>query len=136
MRYKILIVDDDEIALFLHEMVVGDCGPIDDAETFSSAETALSYLGDINDGSCEYLILLDINMPQMNGWEFAEVVKNHPLREKIKIVMVSSSVEKKDIERAGSSVVIDDYLIKPLREEQILTLKEQPKFRAFFNHPQ
>lgn len=132
MHYKILIVDDDEIALFLHEIVVGDCGPTSDVETFSSAEAALSYLSGIKDDSCEYLILLDINMPQMNGWEFAEVIKNHSLREKISIVMVSSSVEKREIDRARSSDVIDDYLIKPLREEHILTLKSQPKFSAFF----
>ena len=133
MQYKILIIDDDEIALFLHEIIVGDCGPTSNAETFSSAQNALSYLSGIKDNSSEYLILLDINMPHMNGWEFAEVIKNHPLRKKIRIVMVSSSVEKKEIDRARSSDVIDDYLIKPLREEQVLTLKGNPKFSAFFN---
>jgi len=134
LHYKILIVDDDEIALFLHEIIVGDCGPINNVETFSSAEAALSYLGNIKDNFFEYLVLLDINMPHMNGWEFAEVIKNHPLREKISIVMVSSSVEKREIDRARSSDVIDDYLLKPLREEQILALKSQPKFSAFFNN--
>ena len=133
MHYKILIVDDDEIALFLHEIIVGDCSPTNNVETFSSAASALSYLSSIKDDSCEYLVLLDINMPQMNGWEFAEVIKNHPLREKISIVMVSSSVEKREIDRARSSDVIDDYLLKPLREEQILALKSQPKFSVFFN---
>lgn len=134
MHYKILIVDDDEIALFLHEIVIGDCDPTSKVETFSSAKTALSYLSDRKDDSCEYLILLDINMPHMNGWEFAEVIKNHPLRQKINIVMVSSSVEKRDVDRAHLSDVIDDYLIKPLREEHILTLKKQPKFQLFFNN--
>jgi len=133
LHYKILIVDDDEIALFLHEIIVGDCGPTNDVETFSSAASALSYLSSIKDDSCKYLVLLDINMPHMNGWEFAEVIENHPLREKISIVMVSSSVEKREIDRARSSDIIDDYLLKPLREEQILTLKSQPKFSVFFN---
>jgi len=132
MAHQILIIDDDEIALFLHEIVITDCGLSSTPKTFTSAESALLYLNDHQNIASHYLIFLDINMPKMDGWEFAEKIKTHPLREQISVIMVSSSVEKKDRERALSSEVISDYLIKPLKEHQVLMLQDQAKFNAFF----
>ncbi|RYD80980.1 MAG: response regulator [Sphingobacteriales bacterium] len=132
MPYKILIIDDDKIALFLHETVIADCGASCTPETFTSAESALSYLNESLSSPGQYLIFLDVNMPGIDGWAFSEVIKNHPLREQITVVMVSSSVEQKDIERARSSEVISKYLIKPLREEQVLMLQQDTKLAAFF----
>ena len=62
------------------------------------------------------VMLLDINMPQIDGWKFLEEFKmlKQMLKKTIKIYLTSSSIDPKDIDRAKQEPDLADYIIKPL----------------------
>ena len=66
-------------------------------------------------------MLLDINMPIMNGWEFLDAFDNigDNIKSGFKIYMFSSSIEIKDIERSKTRSIVSGYLMKPLLKEKI-----------------
>lgn len=72
------------------------------------------------------LILLDIEMPVMNGWQFMDKYSALPedIKKQIRIYMVSSSFSDRDRERVKSYPDIQDYIVKPLRIEKIVELLE------------
>jgi CheY-like chemotaxis protein len=67
------------------------------------------------------ILFLDINMPIMNGWEFMELFDklDSSIRQRVKVYILSSSVDKRDMERAQANKNIVYYLIKPLTKETI-----------------
>ncbi|MEQ8534886.1 MAG: response regulator, partial [Imperialibacter sp.] len=67
------------------------------------------------------VILLDINMPVMDGWQFLdEFVKIKPLiKKKITIYMVSSSIDEADLERAKTYEEVSDFIVKPVKAEDL-----------------
>ena len=67
------------------------------------------------------ILLLDINIPQMTGWQFLEWFDNAPadIKNSITIYMVSSSIDPGDIERANTNPYIKEFLIKPLKVTQL-----------------
>ncbi|WP_167459519.1 response regulator [Pedobacter jejuensis] len=133
MKHKILIVDDDDIALFLHSTLLIDCGAIYEPETFNSASAAISYLEEPVSRDNQYLIFLDINMPEMNGWGFLEKLKGHPLQNNIQVVMVTSSTESSEKKKALDIRLVKDFLIKPLKEQDLYDLQAVQNIDSFFN---
>ena len=134
MRYKIMIVDVDHIALFLHQTVISDFGVKNDPESFSSALQLLDRLETDHEADTEYLIMLDINMPVKNGWSLLEDLTAHPLFSKMYVVMVSSSVEPSDQQRAFSYKIVSDFIIKPLNEDQLARIKNIKNLEPFFTN--
>jgi CheY-like chemotaxis protein len=63
------------------------------------------------------IIFLDINMPDMDGWDFLAHFKNFPIdaRTKCKVVMLTSSIDIFDIRKARVYKEVIDYIIKPLQ---------------------
>jgi CheY-like chemotaxis protein len=85
-------------------------------KTFNSARDALKYLLAEGPALPETIILLDLQMPDMNGFEFIDEFDHLPdlLRSRIKIFMLSSTIDTRDIEKAKASPHIIDLLPKPL----------------------
>ncbi|MFC4209687.1 response regulator [Pedobacter lithocola] len=133
MKHKILIVDDDDIALFLHSTLLIDCGAVCEPQTFNSASAAISYLENPVSADNHYLIFLDINMPIMNGWGFLEKLNGHPLQNNIQVVMVTSSTENSEKKKALNIQLVKDFLIKPLKEKDLSDLQSIQNFESFFN---
>ncbi|MBC6113187.1 response regulator [Pedobacter fastidiosus] len=127
-----MIIDDDDTALFLHETILGDCGTTRLPESFNSAQSALEYLNRAENQAAQYLILLDINMPVMNGWEFLDALETATANRNIQVVMVTSSIEERDKKRALSKNLVTDFLIKPLTEQQLGVLKQYEHLQPFF----
>ncbi|NDC40313.1 MAG: response regulator [Chitinophagia bacterium] len=67
------------------------------------------------------ILFLDINMPTMTGWEFLELFDklDDAIKDRISIYILSSSVDKRDMERAKANKYVVHYLIKPLTKETI-----------------
>ena len=118
---QFLIVDDDILSNFLSkkalEKSLGDV----DVRAFIVPELALSYLEtefEPKQLQEKTILLLDINMPTLTGWEFID--KFNTLRESIKnkfnIYMLSSSIDPVDIERARLNPLVTNYLEKPLNK--------------------
>lgn len=67
------------------------------------------------------ILFLDINMPLMNGWQFLEKFADldERVKERVKIYILSSSVDKRDIQKAKENKYVKHYLVKPLTKETI-----------------
>jgi CheY-like chemotaxis protein len=84
--------------------------------TFNSARDALKHLLTTATDLPDTIILLDLQMPDMNGFEFIDAYDELPdfLKNKIRIFMLSSTIDTRDIEKAKASPHIIDLLPKPL----------------------
>lgn len=113
MEYKILIVDDDPTMLFLHSSLIVKSGISAEPVTFLNGQEAYEYLVANNAPDFAYLVLLDLNMPVMNGWEFLERVKDTELLSQLDIVIVTSSIDKADRQKAKHFEKVVAYITKP-----------------------
>jgi CheY-like chemotaxis protein len=69
-------------------------------------------------------VLLDINMPENNGWEFLDEVSKSQFLSPIEVIMLTSSVDKSDSVKAKSYPIVVDFLTKPLTSETLDVLRK------------
>lgn len=118
---RILLIDDDEINNFLSKELITLFHPSTEVFEIANAEDAINFLRE-NADNIELLpdiILIDINMPLMDGWEFIEQfqqVKNSSL-EKIRIFIYTSSVNHTDVSKAMSYPAVVNIYSKPLTQQ-------------------
>ncbi|KAA6441499.1 response regulator [Dyadobacter flavalbus] len=114
--FNFLLIDDSAFDLLIYEKFLLKSGISESVRTFNSARDALKFLLDEATSLPETIILLDLQMPDMNGFEFIEAYDAAPdfLKEKIRIFMLSSTIDSRDIEKAKASTHIIDLLPKPL----------------------
>lgn len=122
---EIWIIDDDAILTFSVRFLLQRDGHFDRIESYGHGKEALDQLLERNaEGSpMPHTILLDINMPVMNGWEFLDSFKEHPAFEQIRVFIFSSSSAISD-KKKSEEYVIQGYIVKPLSHENILLLKQ------------
>ena len=121
---QFLIVDDDPQNNSLSRMAIRKVLGNVPVKDFEVPETGLEYIGkDFETGSRDEktVLLLDINMPTMTGWEFLEEFDklSENIKMQFQIFMLSSSVDPSDIERATSNPLVTDFIEKPLNKEAL-----------------
>ncbi|WP_339704404.1 response regulator [uncultured Kriegella sp.] len=118
----ICIVDDDDIYKYALTKSVATLLEGNQVSLFANGEDTLDHiLTHQNDlAALPDIILLDIDMPVMDGFQFLEEYEKiaHSLAKKITIYMVSSSVDPEDVIRAKSFETVTDYISKPLNENK------------------
>ena len=111
-----LLVDDDDICLFIHRRVLELSGYCKSAHSASNGQSALGIINRalMGDAPLPDVILLDLEMPLMNGIAFLEAFKclDFPNKDGVGIVLLTSSVSDKDKEYA-MSLGADHYITKP-----------------------
>ena len=118
---KLWIIDDDEIFTYLAKTKLKMDTGFDSVKSFSYADEALEELKRcILEGiRLPSIILLDINMPRMSGWEFLENIKKLNINlDSTKIFVISSSSSYSDQKKAEEYPKVG-YLIKPLTNKTI-----------------
>lgn len=128
MRKKlssILLVEDDEVTNFISQMVIKKLDCAEQVHIAWNGADALDYLKNPGYSKPE-LILLDINMPGLNGWEFLEEYTKLKEEEKgqVVVVMLTTSLNPDDKRRADNNPSIAGFRNKPLTPalmEEILT---------------
>lgn len=118
----ILLVDDDQTTILLTQLFLESMS-LTDVHASSNGQEAIDFILDHCDEptpQCPHLVLLDLNMPVMDGFEFLDEFGQLDCnnKESIKIVVVSSSDSKRDRERI-QQYKVDGYIVKPLTEEKI-----------------
>lgn len=131
----ILCVDDDPITLMLCKMVIARSAFAQEIVTAQNGEEAINYFDEIklnNLGTdiVKYpeLIFLDLNMPVMGGWEFLDHFSQNGYRElfsKTKVLVLSSTIDPKDIEKSKTYPMVIDFLSKPITKEMLEDLRNR-----------
>lgn len=111
-----MLVDDDPINNMINErMLKNQLGDSIVCEVFLDGKPALNHLN--GGASIPDLIFLDINMPVMDGWQFLEEYNN--VNCEAPIVMLTSSIDPKDIEKSKKYPCVIDFISKPLMPDVI-----------------
>ncbi len=131
MIKKVLCIEDDSVTQFLNKIELEDAGFCEKMEEAWNGQVALDYyeaLSKEEDGlsKAPEIILLDLNMPVMDGWEFLEIfLKKYPqFSERTMVFVVTSSINPADKIRSHKEDAVKGFLSKPLDGVQIAVLKE------------
>lgn len=122
---KFIIVDDDEINNIICKMAIENVLHNTDIATFEVPEDALSFIkGRYNKKVEDTILLLDINMPTITGWEFLKQYEkfNDKVKKQISIYILSSSVDPRDKDAAEGNKYVKGFLSKPLENETIIRI--------------
>jgi len=120
-KLKIILIDDDEPTNFLNEIIIRDMNVSHTILSFESAKLALHYfLNNSGEEEAADLILLDLNMPAMNGWEFLNKYSDLPAEKKAKVIVtLTTSFNPDDELRSKNSPDVNEFLKKPLTEQAL-----------------
>lgn len=132
MTLKTLIVDDDPVIAFIHENVVAESQLAVQPTSASNGQEALEHISANMAGDVAYLVLLDINMPVMNGWQFLDALDETSFAEQVYVVVVTSSVDRADHEKARQYERVFDYIEKPISIESCRRIKDIPALSELF----
>ena len=125
MTIPVLLVDDSEPDRLFASIVLGRSGRPLEVREFESAADALAELATAPQPPT--IILLDINMPGMDGFDFLRAFEQLPeeRRRGTSVVMLSSSPLDSDRDRALSHASVKDYMVKPLSVQQARSLADR-----------
>ena len=117
----LMLIDDNKIDLFIHNEVIKRIPYEKTILQYVFAGDAITYLTENDISKWPDVILLDIHMPIMNGFDFLIEYAKLPkeLRDKCRVIMVSSSLDTEDLKKAKLNSEVFDYLEKPLNMEKL-----------------
>lgn len=123
----VMLVDDNETDNFIHRRVLEMGHFSKEIIVKNSGKSALEYLENNKDNIelIPEVIFLDINMPIVDGFVFLFEFENFPqsIKDNCKIIVLSSSDNKKDIDRIVDNDYVIHFITKPLSEESVEELK-------------
>ena len=113
-KLRILLIEDDEIEILKFERILSTFTQQHQQITARNGEQALTLLE--NESDLADLILLDLNMPKMNGLEFLTILKGNKSLHHIPVVILTTSNNQKDVIESYR-IGIAGYIMKPLKYE-------------------
>lgn len=111
---NVFLVDDDDIQLKITKQILFKTFPEMKVSMYNNPVVALNKI--INEEIPDKLFL-DIFMPELNGWEFIEELEKNKIH--LDITILSSSIDKEDIQKAESHKLVTSYISKPITKEKI-----------------
>ena len=124
-----IIIDDSRLDCFIAEKIIQNSGTYSSVKSYMEAEQAFEAIknGEIGDTSIITIIILDIQMPVMNGFQFVEVFEQLPIeiQSKFAIFLFSSSINENDKNRLGNFPSIKRFYSKPISKGTIAQIIEQ-----------
>lgn len=120
---KTYIIDDDSIFVFVLKKLLEKHQGFGKVVDFKNGNEALELLFDEKAG-LPCVILLDLNMPLIDGWQFLEELQKSDIAQKIKVFIMSSSIDFNDIEKSKKYSIVQDFISKPINHEKLNKILE------------
>jgi two-component system chemotaxis response regulator CheY len=128
LKSRVFIIDDDPIHQRIAQIMISKHNLFDEYFSYTEAQKALDFLEENkkNEESLPDVILLDLNMPVIDGWDFLETFETlvKEFKKGIRVFIVSSSVDEKDVLRSKTYVAVKGFISKPLSPDIIRSIKE------------
>jgi CheY-like chemotaxis protein len=125
-QHTYIVIDDDKFNNIICETIIQHVHADAKIETFTDPNIGLRHMHAAYNTSdaADAILLLDINMPTLLGWEVLDEIKNFPeeVKSRFKIFMLTSSLNPDDKQRAISNPLLWGYIEKPLTEERVKSL--------------
>ena len=129
---QFIAIDDDHATLFMCRVIIQRTFKDVSVVTYSNPQSAIGYFkNEFSLNPIETVILLDINMPEISGWDVLVSLHllDNVLKEKINVIMLSSSIDAKDKQQAIEFPLVTAYIEKPLTiarlEEEMEKIKAE-----------
>lgn len=120
---KVAVIDDDQVfQLIIKKQIEMNNFECEILSFFNGQEAFDFFQKNVeNDEALPELVMLDVNMPVKNGWDFLQDYQTLPseMRSKIKLYMVTSSVIQSDIDKANDNENIISFVSKPITNEKL-----------------
>lgn len=120
---RFIIIDDDKLNNKICTTLIDKLYSSPHVTAFTEAEEGLKYIISEYTANPDItaLLFLDIKMPVMDAWGFLEEFEkvDEGIKKRIRIYILSSSIDKRDMDRAQANKYVEYYLIKPLTKESI-----------------
>ncbi len=120
------IIDDDPIFVFGTKRMMELVGFCNSFMIFHNGHEAIEFLRPrvIKGENLPEIILLDLNMPIMDGWQFLDELMTIPSVKKITIFIITSSIDPNDMEKVKKYGAVSNYFIKPINADQLKIIME------------
>ncbi|HEX8348904.1 MAG TPA: response regulator [Hymenobacter sp.] len=117
----IYIVEDDPITSMITELLVSQHESVGEVQKYMNGQEAFNKLQLVSQQASDIpdLILLDLNMPIMDGWEFLDAFSNLVLTKQVCVCVLTSSIDPDDIEKSKLYKEVKGYFTKPIEVEMV-----------------
>ena len=125
MFKKVLLVDDDEIVNSINAVIIKHAKFASEVKSINNVPNAIQFLSEAKvNGNLPDVIFLDLNMPDLDGWDFMDEYEKIGMNGSTKVIMLTSSISLRDEQKAKSSEKIAAFVSKPLSPELLEQLYE------------
>ena len=120
----VVLVEDDPMQAFITTKMIKMTGLVESIMVFKNGKEAYDKLRTIflSSEKLPEIILLDLNMPVWDGWQFLEEFTKIPISSNVIIYILTSSSDPADLKRAEAYNLSKNYLVKPVTRDQLKTV--------------
>ena len=132
---KVFLIDDDVVVNKVNKYLIESTGIFDLIESKTAPQEAIEYINDllVNNQKIPGLIIVDISMPEIDGFEFIdlldELFEEKGFEEMPVFLILSSSNFKRDFEQFDKTPAVKKFLSKPLQKEEFEKVLEELDFK-------